>query len=107
MHKPTDFPVIAITSGMSGYFAVLYWWNPEDGGFPEPFETGFGRYPKTLKGELDAINEAITWSENDGVRADPDMLTRRRDLMAQIAAADRSSPFDMVAGQTDPQEDTH
>ena len=105
--QPSDFPVIAITSGMSGFFAVHYWWNPEDGGFPEPYNTGFGRYPMTPKGELDAINEAIDWSEAEGIRADAAMLVRRRELMQLIAAQDRNSPFDMVAGQSDPNEDTH
>ena len=39
-----DFPVISVTRGMSGHFAVHYWWNPEHGGFPEPYNTGIGRY---------------------------------------------------------------
>ena len=103
--QPSDFPVISITSGMAGFFAVLYWWNPEDGGFPESFETGMGRYPMTIKGELDAIAEAKNWAESSGVRLDPKVLKRETQLKQQLAAADRYGPFDMVAGQTNPNED--
>lgn len=103
--QASNFPVISVTSGMSGFFAVLYWWNPKDGGFPEPFETGSGRYSKTIQGELNAINEAKNWAESEGVRLDPAVLTRETQLKQQLAAADRYGPFDMVAGQTDPNED--
>lgn len=103
--QASDFPVIAITSGMSGFFAVHYWWNPEDGGFPEPYNTGFGRYPKTIKGELDAISEAKHWAEDEGIPLDPAVLIRETALKQQLAAADRSDPFDKVVGQTNPNED--
>lgn len=51
-----EYPVISTTHGCSGYFAVMYWWNPE--GFPEPYETGFGRYAT----EQEAIQEAQQWA---------------------------------------------
>lgn len=76
--QASDFPVIAITSGMSGFFAVHYWWNPE--GFPEPFESGFGRYPQTTQGELDAIAEAKSWAESAEIRLDPSVLIREAEL---------------------------
>ena len=101
--QPSNFPVISITSGMAGFFAVLYWWNPE--GFAEPFETGSGRYPKTIQGELNAINEAKNWAESEEIRLDPLVLAREKQLKEQLGIADRYGPFDMVAGQTDPNED--
>lgn len=40
--------------GMSGYFAVQIWVNPNMGGFEEPYNTGFGRYAT----EYEAYQEA-------------------------------------------------
>ena len=55
---------ISVTGpAMSGYFAVMVWWNPENGGFWEPWQTGIGRYPfKDL-----AIREAKAWAEAEGM----------------------------------------
>lgn len=50
---------ITVTKGMSGYFAVMFWWNPDMNGFWEPWTTGFGRY----ESKLEAIQEAIEWAE--------------------------------------------
>lgn len=63
---PSDFPVISVTNGMSGYFAVMYWWNPEDGGFPEPYETGFGHYATYAE----AAAEAREWAASENIRLD-------------------------------------
>lgn len=63
---PDDFPVISVAKGMAGWFAVHYWWNPEDGGFPEPKETGVGRYTD----RQDAIDEARSWATDEGIRLD-------------------------------------
>ena len=55
-------PYITVTSGMSGNFAVMLWWNDEDknlGGFWEPYLTGIGRY----KNVADAIAEGRQWAE--------------------------------------------
>lgn len=54
---------ISVTSGMSGHFAVMYWWNKDLGGFWEPWDTGIGRYET----EDEARVEAITWADADGV----------------------------------------
>lgn len=62
--QASDFPVISVTSGMSGHFAVHYWWNPE--GFPEPWDTGFGRYATQLEAEA----EARQWAADTGIRLD-------------------------------------
>ena len=40
---------VTVTTGLSGHFAVVMWINNEDqqdvmGPFPEPFDTGLGRY---------------------------------------------------------------
>lgn len=51
-----------ITQGMSGYFAVEYWMNNEDNGFrsfPEPWDTGIGRYAT----EREAYREAKAIAE--------------------------------------------
>lgn len=50
-------PYVSVTSGMSGYFAVLYWWNPE--GFTEPWQTGCGRYKEYAR----AVEEAKEWAK--------------------------------------------
>lgn len=50
---------ITTTSGMSGYFAVIIWWNP-DPGFWEPYQTGIGRYAT----REEAIVEAKQWAES-------------------------------------------
>ena len=62
--KPAAF--ISVTHGMSGYFAVKYWWNdehPELGGFWEPWDTGLGRYPT----KLGAREEAVAWAADEGL----------------------------------------
>ena len=52
---------ISVTGpAISGYFAVMYWWNDEDdGGFWEPLQTGLGRYAT----KEEAIVEAKYWAE--------------------------------------------
>lgn len=57
---------ITTTSGMSGYFAVQVWWNP-DPGFWEPYQTGVGRYSKIGQ----AISEAMQWAEAEGMKYKP------------------------------------
>jgi len=64
MSKEDHSDFIGITSGMSGYFAVHMTWNEEFGGFWEPWDTGFGRYP-TDKG---AKNEARQWANDEEIR---------------------------------------
>ena len=50
---------ITVTKGMSGYFAVMFCWNSELGGFWEPWTTGIGRYAT----QQEAIEEGIDWAE--------------------------------------------
>lgn len=55
---------ITITQGMSGYFAVMVWWNPDMGGFWEPYDTGTGRYSTAA----DAEPEAMQWARDEGIK---------------------------------------
>jgi len=52
---------------MSGYFAVMMWWNPEEG-FWEPYQSGIGRYDN----EEDAIEEAKWWAQSKGLEFNPE-----------------------------------
>lgn len=45
---------VTLSEGMSGWFAVIVWWNPEHGGFWEPWDTGTGRYAHWEAAELEA-----------------------------------------------------
>jgi hypothetical protein len=54
---------MTVTHGMRGHFAVLVWWNPEYGGFWEPWNSGIGSY-KTADG---AKREAEQWAKDEGV----------------------------------------
>lgn len=63
MSTTIAYPHITVTSGMSGYFAVKIWWNPQMGGFPEPWSTGAGRYPT----EAEAVDEAKTWAASEAI----------------------------------------
>ena len=67
--KPKNF--ITTTQGMSGWFAVMYWWNDKEPdlpeGFWEPWETGFGRY----EDEARAIDEAQLWADAEGLEYVP------------------------------------
>lgn len=50
----------------SGYAAVEMWMNGEEpdlGPFPEPWNTGFGRY----RTKAEAVVEAKQWSESDEI----------------------------------------
>ena len=57
------YPYITVTRGLSTWFAVMIWWNPEMGGFPEPYDSGVGRYIE----KDDAIVEAEMWAKEEGL----------------------------------------
>jgi hypothetical protein len=61
----TDQPKrhVTITQGLRGYFAVLVCWNPEHGGFWEPWQSGIGSYATAEEAE----EEARDWAEAEGV----------------------------------------
>lgn len=54
---------VTTTEGMSGHFAVILWWNPDMGGFWEPWNTGIGRY----KTAPEAAQEAKEIAEMEGL----------------------------------------
>jgi hypothetical protein len=56
-------PYITVTQGMAGHFAVMLAWNPDMGGFYEPWVTGVGRYDTPEA----AAHEAVTWAQAEGV----------------------------------------
>ena len=58
-------PFITIQSGISGHFAVMFWYNPK--GFWEPLHTGIGRY----KLKEDAMLEAEHWANSEGIEFKP------------------------------------
>jgi len=58
VEKPSFW--IEVTKGGAGYFAVMVW---DGDGFPEPWETGVGRYET----EAEATAEAKSWAESEGL----------------------------------------
>lgn len=58
---------ITVTRGLRGYFAVHVWWNPEHGGFYEPWQSGVGSYDSAK----DAAVEAQQWAEAEGLEYIP------------------------------------
>lgn len=63
IHGQKHAPYITVTQGMSGFFAVKLWFNPEMDGFWEPWDTGELR----CKTEGEAEVEAKIWAKADGV----------------------------------------
>jgi hypothetical protein len=64
---------VTLTKGMSGHFAVIYWWAPEHGGFWEPLQSGIGRYATQAEADVEAREiadaEAIGYLPPKGVSA--------------------------------------
>ena len=78
-----QYPCITVTSGLSGWFAVMLVWNNDFGGFPEPDHTGTGRYAL----QADAIREAEQWAKSDGLPFYAPTLVAtpaRQDVEAQL-----------------------
>jgi hypothetical protein len=59
--RKRDYPHWTVEHGMSGFFAVNFWWKPRQG-FPEPWTTGHGRHPTYAE----AADEARYFAEQDG-----------------------------------------
>jgi hypothetical protein len=58
---------VTVTYGMRGYFAVLMWWNDQDGdGFWEPWQTGIGSYKTAERAWI----EARQWAEAEELRCE-------------------------------------
>lgn len=56
-------PYLTIAHGLRGYYAVLMWWNDEDGGFWEPWQTGLCSYRTAAAAEGDARE----WAQAEGL----------------------------------------
>lgn len=54
---------ITVMSSMGGWKALLLTWNPDHGGFYEPYQTGLGAYAT----REEAVSEAKWWAENEGL----------------------------------------
>lgn len=60
-------PYVTVTKGLRGFFAVLVRWNPEYGGFYEPWDSGLGSYATAEEAEP----EARGWASDEGVEYRP------------------------------------
>jgi hypothetical protein len=54
-----DYPVVTIYQPIAGWKAVQYWWNPEMGGFPEPWQTASVAYGEPEPARDDAMRWAV------------------------------------------------
>lgn len=69
---------VDVTSGMRGFFAVLLWWNDEDGperGFWEPWSTS----PLSFETREGAERDGRRWAEAEGLPfgAPPEVVKSR------------------------------
>lgn len=65
MHEKPNF--ITVYKSIGGWKAVMLWWNPDMGGFWEPWETGLGGYETAAEAE----SEAKWWAEDEGLEYKP------------------------------------
>ncbi len=83
---PMETPTIAYittTDAPSGHFAVMMWWNPDMGGFWEPWDTADAR-----RGEPEvAAADAKAWAKEAGVPYVPRDGFVPPDLMQKIQDA--------------------
>jgi len=56
-------PFVTVSEGMRGWFAVVMWWNPDLGGFWEPWQTS----PESFDEKQDAVESARNWAVADGL----------------------------------------
>ena len=66
--KPEKKPdYITVYESISGWNSVRMWWNPELGGFWEPYSTGLGPFETeeaaVIDGRLWAVNEKLEFFE--------------------------------------------
>lgn len=54
---------VDVTQGMRGFFAVMLWWNPEMGGFWEPWESSSLSFASRERAEVDGRR----WAGEAGV----------------------------------------
>jgi hypothetical protein len=56
-------PYITTYESLIGWKAVMIWWNPEMGGFEEPYQTGLSAYETKEQAEI----EAKAWAADEGI----------------------------------------
>ena len=54
---------VDVTEGMRSWFAVMMWWNPDLGGFWEPWDTS----PLSFATREGAESDGQSWSRDEGV----------------------------------------
>jgi hypothetical protein len=57
-------PFITVYESIGGWKAIQYWFNPDYGGFWEPWQTGHFGYAT----EKEAEEDAKSWAENEEIR---------------------------------------
>lgn len=64
----TEHPsYITVYESIGGWKALKLWWNPEYGGFYEPWDTGLGAYHSEAEAEV----EARRWAEEEELEFRP------------------------------------
>lgn len=63
VHNGVEYPYISTYESIGGWKAIQIWWNPDMGGFPEPWQTGCGGYAT----EEEAIEEAKDWASAEEI----------------------------------------
>jgi len=65
-------PYVTVYESIGGWKAVQMWWNPDMGGFWEPWQTGCGAYATQAEAEVEARNwaedEEMPYVPNQGVK---------------------------------------
>ena len=60
-------PYVTTTRGLRGHFALIMCWNPEHGGFWEPWQSS----PNSWDSERLAEIEAQSWAKDEGIEYKP------------------------------------
>lgn len=79
---------ITTYESIGGWKAVMYWWNPDMGGFWEPWDMGLERYQDEAK----AIEEAQTWAESEGLEYVPRQKSKKEIINHWLTTGEILSP---------------
>lgn len=61
MSETSHATYVTVYESIGGWKAVMVWWNPEEGGFWEPLQTGCGAYNT----REEAVAEAKWWAKDE------------------------------------------
>lgn len=64
---PTAPYITTQESALGAHFAVMFWFNPDLGGFFEPWDSAIGRHPTA---DL-AVSDAKQWAQETGLEYRP------------------------------------